>query len=66
MFIGSDEGADAWAIHSSLAETCRLNNINFEKYLVWVFEKIIEAKTMPDHASLLPWDAPISCRHDVQ
>ena len=65
MFIGSDEGADAWAIHSSLAETCRLNNINFEKYLMWVFEKIIAAKDAPDHASLLPWDAPIRCRHDV-
>ncbi|MEP1535510.1 MAG: IS66 family transposase [Paracoccaceae bacterium] len=65
MFIGSDEGADAWAIHSSLAETCRPNNINFEKYLLWVFDKIIAAKTTPDHASLLPWDAPTSCRHDV-
>ena len=65
MFIGSDEGADAWAIHSSLAETCRLNNINFEKYLVWVFEEIIASKDAPEHASLLPWDAPIRCRHDV-
>lgn len=60
-FIGSDEGGDAWSIHSSLAETCHLNKINFEKYLIWVFEKLIAAEGTPAYASMLPWDAPKSC-----
>ena len=64
MFIGSDEGGEAWAVHSSLAETCRLNGRDFEKYLTWVFEQVIQKKPRSEYADLLPWNSPNHCRLD--
>jgi len=58
LFIGSDEGAEAWSIMSSLAETCRLNGINFEPYLKWVLDEIASRRPRSEYHQLLPWNAP--------
>lgn len=65
LFIGSEEGGEAWAILSSLAQTCKLNNVDFYRYLMWVFGRIIEDRVNVDPASLLPWYAPAHCRNDL-
>ncbi|MFV0293510.1 MAG: transposase domain-containing protein [Paracoccus sp. (in: a-proteobacteria)] len=65
MFIGSEEGGEAWAILSSLAQTYKLNNVDFYRYLMWVFEQIIEHRNRVDYRSLLPWSAPPECRNDL-
>ncbi|MBK4216170.1 IS66 family transposase [Paracoccus caeni] len=65
LFIGSEEGGEAWAILASLAQTCNLNNIDFYRYLMWVFDEIIEKGEAVDYEALLPWNAPNSCRNDL-
>lgn len=65
LFIGSEEGGEAWAITASLAQTCKLNNVDFYRYLMWVFDRIITDRKNIDYSSLLPWNAPQSCRNDL-
>lgn len=65
LFIGSEEGGETWAILSSLAQTYKLNNVDFYRYLMWVFGRIIEDRKSVDPASLLPWNAPLECRNDL-
>ncbi|WP_234463914.1 IS66 family transposase [Paracoccus caeni] len=65
LFIGSEEGDEAWAILASLAQTCSLNNIDFYRYLMWVFDEIIGKGAAVDYEALLPWNAPNSCRNDL-
>lgn len=65
LFIGSEEGGEAWAILSPLAQTCKLNNMDFYRYLMWVFGRIIEEWQNVDYESLLPWNAPQNCRNDL-
>ncbi|MFT3690209.1 IS66 family transposase [Paenirhodobacter sp.] len=65
LFIGSDEGGEAWAITSSLLQTCKLNRVDPHRYLVWVLEQVRARKPRAEYAELLPWKAPLSCRIDV-
>ncbi|WP_434290721.1 IS66 family transposase [Celeribacter sp. SCSIO 80788] len=57
-FLGSDEGAEAWGIHSSIIETCKLNGVNAEPYLKWVFDQIAMKLPRSEYEKLLPWNAP--------
>ena len=55
MFYGSDKGGDRAAAAYTLLETAKLNGINPQAYLTWVFE------TIADHPinridELLPWN----------
>lgn len=65
LFIGSEEGGEAWAIASSLAQTCKLNNVDFYRYLIWVFARVTADRQSLDYASLMPWNAPQHCRNDL-
>lgn len=58
LFIGSDEGGRAWAILSSIIETCKLNGVNAEPYLKWVLDQIAGKLPRSKYESLLPWNAP--------
>ena len=58
LFIGSDEGGEAWAILSSIIETCKLNGINAEPYLKWVLDQIANKLPRARYSELLPWNAP--------
>jgi transposase len=55
LFAGSDGGAEHWAILVSLIETCKLNAIDPEAYLVWLFRKLAHPRRMADVDELLPW-----------
>ena len=58
LFIGSDEGGEAWAILSSIIETCKLNGINAEPYLEWALDQIANKLPRARYSELLPWNAP--------
>jgi transposase len=55
LFAGSDGGAEHWAILASLIETCKLNAIDPEAYLNWLFGKLALKRRMADIDELLPW-----------
>jgi len=66
-FMGSDEGGDTWAVFSSLIETCKLNDYDPYKYLVWLFDELAllfarGASPAIDYRKLLPWNAPEQCK----
>lgn len=58
LFMGSDEGAEAWGILSSIVETCKLNGVNVEAYLNWVLDQIAAKLPRSEYDKLLPWNAP--------
>lgn len=55
LFAGSDGGAEHWAILVSLIETCKLNALDPEAYLNWLFGKLAIKRRMADVDELLPW-----------
>ena len=64
LFAGSDGGAEHWAILASLIQTCKLNDIDPEAYLAWLFGKLAVKRRMADLDELLPWvyaDAQRAC-----
>ncbi|GAA6192681.1 IS66 family transposase [Phaeobacter sp. NW0010-22] len=58
LFMGSDEGAEAWGILSSIVETCKLNGVNVEPYLNWVLDQIAGKLPRSEYDKLMPWNAP--------
>ena len=58
LFSASEEGEKAWAIFFTLSETCRMNSVNFYRYLLWVMDEIARLGDDVDYALLLPWNAP--------
>lgn len=62
LFIGSDEGGQAWGIHASIIETFKLNGVNGEPYLKWVLDQIASKLPQSEYAKLLPWNAPAKFR----
>ncbi len=58
LFMGSEEGAEAWGILSSIVETCKLNEVNVEPYLSWVLDQIAAKLPRSQYGKLLPWNAP--------
>lgn len=64
LFAGSDGGAEHWATLASLIQTCKLNDIDPEAYLAWLFGKLAVKRRMADLDELLPWvyaDAQRAC-----
>jgi transposase len=56
LFAGSDSGARAWAIFTSLIQTARLNGLDPVAYLTDVLERMVSgAVKANDLARLLPW-----------
>jgi transposase len=55
LFAGSDGGGEHWAILVSLIQTCKLNAIDPEAYLAWLFAKLALKRRMADRDELLPW-----------
>lgn len=58
LFIGSEEGAQAWGILSSIVETCKLNRVKVQPYLKWVMDQIARKLPRAEYDKLLPWNAP--------
>lgn len=61
-FAGSTDGADAWAIYSTLFETCKMHGLDSYKYLYWVLNQISKKLPRSRYDELLPWNAPEHCR----
>jgi transposase len=55
LFAGSDDGARFWAIHASLIETCKMNNVDPQAWLADVLDKIANRHPMSQIDELLPW-----------
>ena len=55
LFCDTPQGARASAIHYSLIETCKANDINPEEYYRYILARIPEADTVEKWEALLPW-----------
>ena len=55
LFAGSDEGGRYWAIHASLIETCKMNDVDPQAWLADVLDKIANRHPMSKIDELLPW-----------
>jgi len=55
LFAGSDDGARYWAIHASLIETCKMNDVDPQAWLADLLDKIANRHPMSRIDELLPW-----------
>src|SRR5277367_1577173 len=55
LFAGSDEGGKYWAIHASLIETAKMNDVDPQAYLADVLAKIANRHPVSRLDELLPW-----------
>src|SRR3984957_4806502 len=55
LFAGSDDGGKYWAIHASLIETAKMNDVDPRAYLADVLAKIANRHPMSKLDELLPW-----------
>ena len=55
LFAGSDSGGETAANIYTITESCKINNINPQKYLTKVFD-VIQGWKAKDIAQLLPWN----------
>lgn len=55
LFAGSDEGAEHWAVISSLIESCKLSGVNPDAYLVDVLTLLVDGHLESRIAELTPW-----------
>ncbi len=55
LFAGSDEGGRYWAVHASLIETAKMNDLDPQAYLADVLVKIANRHPMSRIDELLPW-----------
>lgn len=58
LFAGSDNGGNTAANIYTINETCKINNVNPQKYLTKVFDVIQDYK-VGDIAELLPWNVKL-------
>jgi len=55
LFAGSDEGGRYWAVHASLIETAKMNDLDPQTYLADVLTKIANRHPVSRIDELLPW-----------
>ena len=54
LFAKTEEGAKANAVYYSLVETAKLNQLNVQRYLEYLFDHLPESNCQ-DLAAFLPW-----------
>lgn len=59
LFAGSEAGGENWAIAQSIIATCKLNDLNPEEYLKWVFDQMEAKLPRSQYHKLLPWNCPL-------
>jgi len=59
LFAGSEAGGKNWAIAQSIIATCKLNDLNPEEYLKWVFDKMEAKLPRNQFHTLLPWNCTL-------
>jgi transposase len=55
LFAGSDEGGAGWARMASLIETCKLNQVNPQRYLSDVLTRLVDGWPQSRIDELMPW-----------
>ena len=55
LFVGSDGGAEHWAIIASLIESCKLNAIDPQAYLTDIITRIVNGHPNSRIDELLSW-----------
>jgi hypothetical protein len=55
LFAGHDMGAAAWAMHASLIETCKLNQVDPLAWMTDVLEKLVNRWPASRIEELMPW-----------
>ncbi len=55
LFAGSDSGAEHWAVVASLVETCKLNSVDPQAYLIDIITRIVAGHPQSQIDDLLPW-----------
>ncbi len=55
LFAGHDQGAEAWAMHASLLETCKLNSVDPFAWLTDVLTKLVNLWPASRIDELMPW-----------
>jgi hypothetical protein len=55
LFAGSDEGGRHWAVHASLIETAKMNDLDPQTYIADVLAKIANRHPISRIDELLPW-----------
>jgi len=58
LFAGSDKGGETAANIYTITQSCKINNINPQKYLTKVFD-VIQGYKVEDIAELLPWNVKL-------
>jgi len=56
---GSDEGGAGWARMASLIETCKLNQVNPQRYLTDVLTRLVNGWSQSRIDELMPWHLAI-------
>lgn len=59
LFAGSEAGGEYWAIAQSIIATCKLNNLDPEEYLKWIFGQMEAKLPRSQYHKLLPWNCPL-------
>jgi transposase len=65
LFAGCDNGAENWAVHASLIETCKLNGIDPQAYIADVLTRLVNLWPNNRLDELMPW-AWAAAREQVQ
>ncbi len=58
LFCDTMPGANALAMHASLALTAELHHHNVCRYFTYLYERLPHCKTLEDIEALLPWNVP--------
>ena len=66
LFSDTPKGARASAVHYSLIETAKANNLEPHAYLVYVLKKLPYADTVEKLEALLPWNFPKAALEKVK
>ena len=63
LFAGSDDGGVGWARMASLIETCKLNQVNPQRYLTDVLTRLVNNWPQSRIDQLMPWHWAIEQVH---
>ena len=55
LFVGSDQGGVHWGVIASLIETCKLNTVDPQAYLVDVLTRLVNRHPASQVDDLMPW-----------
>ncbi|WP_260444778.1 transposase domain-containing protein [Burkholderia sp. Bp8986] len=62
LFSDTVDGANASANLYTLVESAKANGIDPYRYLTWLFQRLLPAKTVDDYDARLPWTMPAELR----